>query len=76
MSIQIGFERASNLSFMEIELLQNPLSNTAKVRVKLQPLSNTAKVRVKLQLYKCASNYRLYSKSLMGEEMGEELHPR
>lgn len=36
MSIQIGFERASNLSFMEIELLQNPLSNTAKVRVKLQ----------------------------------------
>ena len=35
MSIQIGFERASNLSFMEIELLQNPLSNTAKVRDKL-----------------------------------------
>ena len=37
MSLQIGYEHASNLSFMEIELLQNPLSNTAKVRVKLQP---------------------------------------
>ena len=36
MSLQIGFEHASNLSVMEIELLQNPLSNTAKVRVKLQ----------------------------------------
>jgi len=36
MSLQIGFEYASNLSVMEIELLQNPLSNTAKVRVKLQ----------------------------------------
>lgn len=36
MSLQIGFEHASNLSFMKIELLQNPLSNTAKVRVKLQ----------------------------------------
>ena len=35
MSLQIGFEHASNLSFMKIELLQNPLSNTAKVRVKL-----------------------------------------
>ena len=38
MSLQIGFEHASNLSFMKIELLQNPLSNTAKVRVKLHPV--------------------------------------
>ena len=36
MSLQIGFEHASNLSVMEIELLQNPLLNAAKVRVKLQ----------------------------------------
>ena len=72
---------------MEIKLLQNPLSNTAKVRVKLQRNysgNNPVKIIFAFQQntilkhkYQRHILFKRYSHIiLMEEEMGEELHPR